>query len=362
MTDVRSERLSVGVVVEQLCRQPSGGIGVYAWSLCRALFELESVDLISVSSRHHRLPTPNPAFLPTPHRVTSELMSRHMRVPGWNGATQPAALIHATSFDLPRRDSRPRTVFVHDLLWRRWPEAYSKRGIAWHERALHRALGDGDHLIVPSNAVRRDLLDAGANTVNVTVTGEGSDHLPEPNELSVARENRTYLLSVATSQPRKNLPGLLRAYEQYRSFSTSPLDLIVVGPDGWGPQLPAATIGVKLRGSVSDQELSNLYAHAAAVVFVPFEEGFGLPVVEAWRAGAPIVAAQGVPIAAEHPDAALLIDANSTDSIAEALRVITTDLPSSQKFVERGQLLAHHMTWRQVAQQHVSIWNKLLSR
>jgi glycosyltransferase involved in cell wall biosynthesis len=352
----------IGVVVEQLCRQPSGGIGVYARSLCRALSQLESVDVISVSSRHNKPTTPNPAFLMTPHRLTNELMSRGMRVPGWKAATQSAELIHATSFDLPRRGARPQTVFVHDLLWRRWPGAYSKRGIAWHERALHRALADGNDLLVPSNAVRQDLLPAGANPANITVIGEGSDHLPEPSEPIVDLDSRMYLLSVATSQPRKNLPGLLRAYERYRSTVASPLDLVIVGPNGWGPQLPAATAGVELRGSVSDLQLSNLYANAAAVVFVPFEEGFGLPVVEAWRAGAPIVASLGVPIAAEHPDAALLIDPLDIDSIAEALRVVTTDLSSAQEFAARGQLLARQMTWRHVAQEHVSIWNKLLDR
>jgi glycosyltransferase involved in cell wall biosynthesis len=357
--------MSIAVVVEQLCRQPSGGIGVYASQLCRSLEQNQAMQIAAVSSRYGQsggTSLRSSRFVHTPHRITNELFAHRLPVPGWRSATRPAELIHATSFDLPRRDSRPRTVFVHDVLWRRWPQTYSKRGVHWHERALCRALEEADHFLVPSNAVRTDLIAAGAANDRISVTGEGSDHLPNPGQSGVELDRRTYLLSVATAQPRKNLPGLLRAYQRYRRLTPTPLDLHVVGPAGWGPDLPPPTQGVKLCGSVSDAHLSTLYAGAAALVLVPFEEGFGLPVVEAWRAGVPVIASSTVPVAAAHPSACYLVELADTNAIAETILQACTDLVDAARCVREGRALAQTMTWESVAQQHITVWNKVLGR
>lgn len=367
MTSVR-----VGIVAEQLMRRPAGGIGVYIRSLAKALAapDLQSaVDPYLITSSG--LSAEDRGLLPantqlrtmwTPHRATVELVHRGWPVPGSSRVTRGLDVLHAASLDL-FPSGVLLTAFVHDTLWRTWPEAYTERGIAWHERALGRTIERAKLLLVPSAAVAADVVASGAAPNVVRVVGEGSDHLPPVPRLSGVTgligtsEPGGYLLSVATCQPRKNLAGLLNGYRAYRSAVQTPLRLLLVGPAGWGSGLPPLPEGTEIVGGVTDLQLSQLYAGAAALVMVPFAEGYGLPVVEAWRAGAPVICSPGVPVAAEHPDAAFVIDPQDADAIATAIIRTLTEPDETLRRVDAGMAVASGLTWVSVAQRHIEAWN-----
>ena len=382
----------VGIIGEQLHRQPPGGIGVYIRSLLRALAEpsghssegLTAELIVSrglVLAETESIPQSiRVRTLFTPHRLTVELVHRGLPLLNRSKALRGIDLLHATSLDLLPSD-QPLTAFVHDLLWRSWPQAYSARGIEWHERSLRRLIDRAQVLMVPSYAVARELVGAGAAEDSVHVVGEGSDHLPllprtvgdnvgqdsphgqqgQPGPSGMA----PYLLSVATAQPRKNLAGLLEGYCVYRSRHMAqgpvdvdgPLRLKLVGPVGWGPQLPTLPEGVEAVGNVTDEQLATLYAGAAALVIVPFAEGYGLPVVEAWRAGTPVLCSSGVPVGSEHADAALVVDdVEDAESIAVAIDELLADGEATARRVAIGKQTAEALTWSAVARRHQELW------
>ncbi len=368
-------RFQVGIVAEQLLRRPSGGIGVYIRSLATALAAHEArgaVDTCLITSSgittedRAELPVSTPLKqLWTPHRATVELVHRGLPVPGSRRVTLGLDVLHAASLDL-LPGKLAMTAFVHDTLWRSWPDAYTARGIAWHERALTRTIDRAKLLMVPSAAVAAELVAFGAAADAVLVVGEGSDHLPVvPREcsgesLTAAGQPSGYLLSVATDQPRKNLAGLVNGYRAYRSAVANPLRLLLVGPAGWGTGLPPLPDGAEVVGNVTDLRLSQLYAGAAALVMVPFAEGYGLPVVEAWRAGSPVICSPGVPVAAEHVDAALIADPTNAEAIAAAIVSTITDPTETQRRVANGLAIASGLTWASVAQRHIDAWRSVL--
>jgi glycosyltransferase involved in cell wall biosynthesis len=169
-------------------------------------------------------------------------------------------------------------------------------------------------------------VEAGAPADSVHVIPMGSDHLPPPDEAAASRLLSTmgvdgpFLLSVGTLEPRKNLPRLVDAYERVRSSLPEPWPLVLVGPSGWGARVKPAT-GVVLTGMVTPPELSALYAMARLLAYVPLEEGFGLPPVEAMALGTPVVASP-LPSTA---GAAFEVDPLDTDSIAGGLLTVATD-------------------------------------
>jgi glycosyltransferase involved in cell wall biosynthesis len=371
---------SVLVVVEQLRRAVPGGIGTYARGLLAGLAALETPqeargdEAMSVTLLASRV-TPDPlVVLGRPirtSRLPSKLLTR-----AWDlGAVRAPSgfdVVHGASLASPARARAGRSVLsvmVHDLAWRTYPEATTRRGRRWHEAALRRTLARSDAFVVPSASVAADLLAAGAPADKVTVIPEGADHLPPPDADGAAAILRAsgvfgpYLLSVSTLEPRKNLGRLLAAYQASRTSLPELLPLVVAGPLGWGDDElgEIARDGVVRVGHVEGAALAGLYAGAAAFVYVPLAEGFGLPPLEAMAEGTPVVASSAVPSVAEGEGErpALLVNPLDTDEIAQGLVRIVTDAALADTLRSRGSSWAGSRTWADTAAAHVGLWRQL---
>jgi glycosyltransferase involved in cell wall biosynthesis len=141
--------------------------------------------------------------------------------------------------------------------------------------------------------------------------------------------------------------------------------LVIVGPTGWGPELarPAAAEQVVFTGPVSDAVLSELYRRARAFAFVPLTEGYGLPPLEAMRAGVPTVVSAEVPsvhdLGAAGPAPARRVDPLDVDDIAEGLAAVLTDDALRLDLARLGTACAATRTWRATARAHIDLWRSL---
>jgi glycosyltransferase involved in cell wall biosynthesis len=375
------EHPSILLVVEQLRRAVPGGIGTYADGLLAGLAKLdvsralaggEPIALTLLASRVAPDPLAHWGRPIRSSRLASPLLTRAWDL-GVSRAPSGFDVVHSVSLAAPALSRGVRGVLavtVHDLAWRSHPEATTGRGRRWHEAALARTLRRADAFVVPSAAVEGDLVAAGADPDAVSVIGEGSDHLPSPDRagaeaiLRASGIDGPYLLSVATLQPRKNFRRLIEAYRDARSSLPEPLPLVVAGPLGWGDAgFGGQEIeGVVAVGHVEGAALAGLYADAAAFVYVPLAEGFGLPPLEAMVAGVPVVASTAVPSVTEAPgDApALVVDPTDADAIAGALVAIVSDRELSDSLRARGSAYVATRTWEAAAAGHLALWERLL--
>ncbi len=354
------------MMVEQLRRTAPGGIGTYIEGLLRGLGELdpgERPDLELMASRQADRRAPDPLL-----SLGYPLRCSPLPGPGLTRAWDRGVLraptgfdvVHATSLSTLEPGRAALVATVHDLLWRRVPDAYPRRGRAWHEAALRRALKRADRFIVPADVVADDLAQAGARRDAITVIPMGSDHLPAP-DLAAATTllgrlgiTGPFLLSVGTLEPRKNHTRLIQAYGRIRRSLPEPWPLVLVGPSGWGERLHPAP-GVVLAGLVSPTELSALYGMARLLAYVPFVEGFGLPPVEAMAFGAPVVASRHLPSTV---GAAFEVDPHDVESIAHGLQVVATDEGERSRLQARGLARAAELTWSTIARRHVEVWHE----
>ena len=370
MDDGSRRRAEVLLVAEQLRRRVPGGIGTYVRGLLRGLSVLEGtpLELPLVALYAGRGgpaaggPDPLEAFgrplvvsrLPGP--VLTRLWDR-----GIVHAPDGFDLVHAVSLAVPPVRRSIEVVAVHDVAWRHRPEDYPRRGRRWHEAALVRALRHASHFVVPSEAVARDVWQAGAAEGAVSVIPLGSDILPEPDDAGAAAllerlgVRGEFLLSVGTLEPRKNLTRLFEAYAVARLALPEPWPLVVVGPPGWGPKA-AHGEGVVFTGRVDDGTLASLYARARLLAYVPFEEGFGLPPVEAMRYGTPVVAS---PLPTTR-GASFEVDPTRSDEIAQALVAVAIDDGLRGRLIALGTARAEGLTWESAARAHVALWSSLL--
>jgi glycosyltransferase involved in cell wall biosynthesis len=281
-------------------------------------------------------------------------------------------VVHGPHYTLPARSQTPAVVTVHDLtLWDR-PEWHDRSKVIFFRRALRLAARRADVVIVPSNssadAYRRHFGDA----VPVHVIPHGVDHVrfsaDEPDAgfdqavLTRLGINWPYVLSVATNEPRKNLPTLVAAFSKLAE-QASELRLVLVGGSGWKNDQLDATIaasGVASRvlrtGYLDDDDIPALLRRAAAVAYPAFVEGFGLPALEALSCGAPLVTSENSAMSEVTGDAALLVAPSDVDGLADAIATLVAGGLDVARHRRQGIERAASYTWELSAARHLEAY------
>lgn len=361
--------MHVLAVAEHLRRRAPGGIGTYLRGLLGALDGEPGISLLAGRAPRPAGGRPDPVAAlgrpvvasPLPGPVLTRAWTRGLAGVGGHRFD----VVFAPSLAAPPTGTIPLAVAVHDVAWRRLPDAFPARGRQWHDRALARAARDASVLFVPSEETAAEVVAAGAPSRRVQVLDPmyGCDHLPPADTAGAGALLRglgvggPYLLAAGTLEPRKNLTRLVDAYRRARPSLPDPWPLVLAGPPGWGVDVDELrrAPGVHVAGPVSDGVLAALYAGARCVAYVPLFEGYGLPAVEAMAAATPVVASP-VPSTA---GAALEVDPLDPDAIAAGLVTAAGDDRRRAELVTAGLLRAGELTWKAAAARHADAWRDL---
>lgn len=246
-------------------------------------------------------------------------------------------------------------VTIHDLAWLR-PEAQTPPGLTnYLTSAMNIAVRRATTLFCVSDTIRSEILgefglpSESVITVPNATTAEFFEALPMPARRLESMGVRTpFLLFVGTVEPRKNLPVLLEALARL----PSELMLVIVGKDGWRAEQqlePISLLDLRQRvvrpGFVSDEDLRSLYASASVVVYPSRYEGFGLPIIEALAAGAPVVATD-LPVFHEvGGDLVEYFDQNDAESLAHVVHHVLSATSADASLRQRRQARARKYDW-----------------
>ena len=355
--------MRIAFSLEQCWHPVPGGTAVAALELARALVALDDVELVGVSARHRGKP-PDPwrppipvRQLPLPRLALYESWHR-LRRPAVERATGPVDVIHATGIAMPPA-TRPIVSTVHDLAYLDYPEMFSRAGLRFFHRALELTLTDASLVLCSSRATLDRCLAAGFKPARLRhvplgvsvsrVTGEQVRETRTRHGL-----NRDYVLWTGTVEPRKNLGGLLQAFQRI----DAPVDLALVGPTGWNDDLKSVLRSLPERvrarvhrlGWVGRDDLDALYVGASAFCFPSLLEGFGFPVVEAMAHGTPVVTSIDTSTEELVEDGAgVAVEPRDPDAIAAALTRVLLDPDFAEALRERGRERAARYTWNATA-------------
>jgi glycosyltransferase involved in cell wall biosynthesis len=260
----------------------------------------------------------------------------------------------------------PRAVStVHDLVAFRYPETFPPGPRRLKQTLLRRTARLAAHIIVPSEATKRDLVEILAvDPERVTVVPHGVD--PPPEAVGGPPHPRPYFLYLGTLEPRKNLVRLIQAYRTLKRAHADAPDLVLAGKPGWlytPIYQEAARVdpphAVVFLGYVENARVWAWYRHAVAFCFPTLYEGFGLPVLEAMAAGCPVITADRGAVREVADGVGILVDPEDVGAIAEALRAAWLERSRLQDQVAAGVARARAWTWTRTAELTRAVYQRV---
>ena len=256
--------------------------------------------------------------------------------------------------------SCPMAMVVHDVNYHLCPDSFDWRFRAWYRFVVSRAAKAADLVFAVSEYTKKTLVDyAGVNPDKVFVFQQGPGLPVEDltNGGGEAEPVRPFILCVGSLQPHKNLAGILEAYDLIRCQHQTACQLVVVGKkQNYFNNAPIdpkhlSDPDIRFTGYISDEELGRLYQQATAFVFPSFEEGFGMPIVEAFYAGCPVITSDCSCMPEIAGDAAVLVNPREPESIADGIAKVTSDTQFRNNLIERGRERAQLYSWKNAAGQ-----------
>jgi glycosyltransferase involved in cell wall biosynthesis len=351
------------------------GAGVYTLALAHGLDRHNDVDLHLAARRDDadrwNTLTPNATVHATvPNRRPARLIWEQVR--GAALAARAAADVwHGPHYTMPRGLGRTASVVtVHDLTFFDHPEWHERVKVAYFRRMTNFAARNASVLVCDSEYTAARLEVRCEPRGEVRVVPLGVDHerfSPAPNDTSLALLaphgiEPPYMAFAGTLEPRKNLPALIDAFAQIAKTRPG-VRLVLAGGNGWGADAvrdAIAASGAATRilrpGYLDDATLVALLRHATAVAYPSFEEGFGLPALEALACGTPLVASDSSAIREVVGDAGLLVPPDDATAIAGALARVLDDPELAARLRAAGPPRAAAFTWARCVDGYVAAY------
>jgi len=256
--------------------------------------------------------------------------------------------------------STRQVAVMHDLNFEHNPQDL----VAHHTRYLKRWFPQfackADRLITVSEFSRQDIhqrYGVPLDRISVAYNGVNTDYRPAtPADALATRkqysQGHPYLLCVGAVHPRKNIVRMLRAFDAHVGATGSPLRLVFAGNrTWWTPDMETAyramahSDRVIFLGRVPQDKLNRIVPSAFALLYASTFEGFGMPIVEAFRAGVPVITSNVTSMPEIAADAALLCNPFNEDSIRSAIATMEADDALRARLIEKGAVRGALFSW-----------------
>jgi glycosyltransferase involved in cell wall biosynthesis len=280
---------------------------------------------------------------------------RFAEVPPLEWLVGPTDVVHGTNYVVPPTRRAARVVTVHDLTTVRYPELCDRSTLAF-PGLVRRALARGAWVHTHSASVADEVIETfGAHPERVRAVASGIPRLGDPDERAPLRYlppgATRYVLAVGTAEPRKDLPGLVAAFDLVAG-SRSDVALVLAGPEGWGSadlhraiDAARARARVVITGWVDGATLAGLLRGASVLAYPSLYEGFGYPPLQAMTVGTPVVATRAGAVAEVVGDAALLVAPRDPEALAQAISSVLDSDDTAAALRARGFLRAAAFDW-----------------
>ena len=350
-------------------QQRHGGIGYYVRNLLSALNDLRAEEeFIAYAPK-----------ISNPGWSQIKFVETNQWILPWRKWLDSLDIYHGTNFKLQTYGQQGSVLTIHDLWLDRHPE-YSKKlfGQRRSARRTCQRAWQADHLIAVSQYTAneiKDLYGIPDDRISVVYHGASAEFFSDLNEIKFAALrgrlglwSGPYVLFVGGADPRKNHRTFFQAFSSHADLYKNYCLVVVGNPNNrFGNLLESSQAsnishGLVCAESVSTEDLRLLYSHASLFTFPSRYEGFGIPVLEAMACGVPIVTSDRTALPEIVGDAAILVNPDDAEALANEMRRILDDANLQALMRKRGLERVKQFTWKQAARQTLEVYRKVAAK
>jgi len=274
------------------------------------------------------------------------------------------------------RSDVPSCNVIHDINFEHRP-----RDLPWISRKYYRYFYPryahaATRLATVSEYSRRDIIntyEVDEDKIDLVYNGASKNFFPVTSERAEEVRDRytggaPYFIFVGSIHPRKNIRNLLRAFELFREEYRSPFKLVIVGKKFFLTKAMEDQLDqmkykqdVIFAGRVDSEDMNDIMASAWALTFVPFFEGFGIPLVEAMNCDIPILASKVTSLPEIAGDAAIYAEPESPGSIRDGMIRIVREEGLREQLIEKGKARRKRYSWDHTARELWKTIEKVLT-
>jgi glycosyltransferase involved in cell wall biosynthesis len=280
----------------------------------------------------------------------------------WEMFWRPTDVLFVPAHTAPFIHPEKTVVVIHGLEYEFVSKAYSWRARIYMRFFIKKSCQWAKKIISVSENTKRDLLrlyNIPENKISVIYEGYDDERASSPADgenLKKKTLSSQYLLFIGRLEERKNVIGIIKAFEILKERYKIPHKLVLAGRFGYGAEEIRVELEkvncaseIILPGFVSDERKWELLSAASVFLFPTFYEGFGIPILEAQSVGVPVVAGNNSSIPEVVNGSALLVDANNAEQIADATHKLISDEFMRDDIIKKGYDNTKRFSWNKCA-------------
>lgn len=314
----------------------------------------------------------NVSKIPANNQIAKFLWT-HLRLPRAIKAAK-IDLFHETSFIAPFIKNCPIVTTVYDTAFVHIPSCYNYRTKMYLRSSFAGSLRRSDAVIAISEATKKDIIDTfSVSPDKIGVVHAGVDEIYRIYDDKEKKEEvkkiygieKDFILCVSAISPRKNFVRLVKAFSLLRREKRIDAQLVFAGQQAWQAEEVSRQVrssgldsDVVFCGYVPKEHLLCLYNTARVFAFPSLYEGFGLPILEAFACGCPVIASNVSSMPEVCGDAALLVDPRDIEDLAYAIYKLVSDEPFREDLIKKGLERVKKFSWEKASKETVALYER----
>lgn len=358
----------IGIDASKLVAINPTGVEISTQELIKALLKLDRANIywlyspLPLVSQWTNFENVKNVVVPAKKLWTLYALSREIK-------KRPPDIFWSPSNFLPYNLPKKSVATVHDLAFHLFPRSYPIKARALSYFTLRRAIKSASKLVAISQQTKKDLKRYfKVPGEHIEVMYLGTRDLPTSEfDFSVTYpELDKYFICVGRLELRKNLLNIIKAFHQFIVAVNTPVKLVLCGSRGFGYSLIKNLVKklkledkVIFMGYVNVNHLPTLYRKSMGVIFVSQYEGFGLNILEGFASNVPVMTSNFGAMAEIAGNAALLVDPNKINEIANGFKELYQNENLRQVLIEKGQIRLQYFSWEKAAKKLIELWKNL---